>query len=108
MKVRHKFNDLSSIILEFLQDRIFTFGGGYAAIPLIKNVIVDENQWITLSDFTDLITISEMTPGPIAVNSATFVGMQIAGPLGAIVSTIGCVLPSILFVSILSYIFEVR
>jgi chromate transporter len=89
----------------FFRIEFFTFGGGYAAIPLIKNVIVDENQWITLSDFTDLITISEMTPGPIAVNSATFVGMQIAGPLGAIVSTIGCVLPSILFVSILSYIF---
>ncbi|HZK26613.1 MAG TPA: chromate transporter [Thermoclostridium sp.] len=89
----------------FFRIEFFTFGGGYAAIPLIKNVIVDENQWITLADFTDLITISEMTPGPIAVNSATFVGMQIAGPLGAIVSTIGCVLPSIIFVFFLSYVF---
>lgn len=89
----------------FFRIELFTFGGGYAAIPLIQNIIVDMNQWLTLSEFTNLITISEMTPGPIAINSATFVGMHIAGLPGAIVSTIGCVLPSILVVSLLTFIY---
>ena len=82
------------LFLSFLQIGLFSFGGGYAAMPLIQAQIVDAHGWLTMSEFTDLITISQMTPGPIAVNSATFVGINIAGIPGAIVATIGCILPS--------------
>ena len=68
----------------FLQIGLFSFGGGYAAMPLIQGQVVTSHGWLTMSEFTDLITISQMTPGPIAVNSATFVGLKIAGIPGAI------------------------
>ena len=63
----------------FIQIGMFSFGGGYAAMPLIQGQVVNTHEWLTMTEFTDLITISQMTPGPIAVNSATFVGMKIAG-----------------------------
>ncbi len=78
----------------FFQIGLFSFGGGYAAMPLIQNQIVDLNGWLSMNEFTDIITISQMTPGPIAINSATFVGLQMGGILGAVVATLGCVLPS--------------
>ena len=68
----------------FLQIGLFSFGGGYAAMPLIQGQVVTSHGWLTMSEFTDLITISQMTPGPIAVNSATFVGLKIAGIPGAV------------------------
>lgn len=80
------------LFLSFLQIGMFSFGGGYAAMPLIQGQVVTLHGWLTMSEFTDLITISQMTPGPIAVNSATFVGMKIAGIPGAIVATAGCIL----------------
>ena len=67
------------LFLSFLQVGMFSFGGGYAAMPLIQGQIVTGHHWLSMSEFTDLITISQMTPGPIAVNSATFVGIKIAG-----------------------------
>ena len=90
----------------FLQVGCFSIGGGYAAMPLIQAQGVTSHGWLTMSEFTDLITIAEMTPGPIAVNSATFVGTQIAGLPGAVVSTFGCILPSCVLVSLLSYIYR--
>lgn len=93
------------LFLSFLQIGAFSFGGGYAAMPLIQSQVVDHHGWLTMQEFTDLITISQMTPGPIAVNSATFVGIQIAGPLGALVATLGCILPSCIFVTALAYIY---
>lgn len=84
---------------------MFSIGGGYAAIPLIQNQVVNLNNWITMTEFTDLVTIAEMTPGPIAVNSATFVGIRIAGIPGALIATFGCILPSCFIVSFLSYIY---
>ena len=89
----------------FFQIGLFSIGGGYAAMPLIQNQVVDLHHWLTLSEFTDLITISQMTPGPIAVNSATFVGTRIAGVPGALAATIGCVLPSCILVTILAKIY---
>ena len=83
----------------FLQVGAFSFGGGYAALPFIQTLIVENNGWLTAAEFTDLITISQMTPGPIAINSATFVGLQIAGVGGAIASTIGNILPSFILVT---------
>lgn len=73
---------------------MFSVGGGYAAIPLIQEQIVDIYGLMTLSEFSDLITVAEMTPGPISINSATFVGMRIAGIPGVLLCTFGCILPS--------------
>ncbi len=78
----------------FFQIGLFSIGGGYAAMPLIQHQVVELHPWLTLEQFSDIITISQMTPGPIAINSATFVGMRIAGVAGALVATVGCVLPS--------------
>lgn len=82
------------LFFSFLQVGLFSVGGGYAAIPLIQAQIVDTHHLMTLEEFTDLITIAEMTPGPISINSSTFVGTRLAGPLGAVVCTLGCILPS--------------
>ena len=89
----------------FFQIGLFSFGGGYAAVPLIQSQIVETNHWMEMSQFADLITIAEMTPGPIIVNSATFVGQQIAGLLGAIICTLGSVMPSLLIVLLLSWMY---
>ena len=81
------------LFISFLKIGAFSFGGGYAAMPIIQSEVVDAYHWLTPEEFTDLITISQMTPGPIAVNSATFVGIRIGGIPGAIVATFGCILP---------------
>lgn len=93
------------LFLSFLQIGLFSFGGGYAAMPLIQGQVVTLHGWLTMSEFTDLITISQMTPGPIAVNSATFVGLKIAGIPGAVVATAGCILPSCIIVTILAKLY---
>ena len=67
------------LFLSFVQIGLFSVGGGYAAIPLIQSQVVETHGWLTMNEFTNLITIAEMTPGPIGVNSATFTGLQIAG-----------------------------
>jgi len=89
----------------FFQIGLFSFGGGYAAMPLIQNQVVGINGWLTMTEFADVITISQMTPGPIGINAATFVGLRIGGIQGAIVATIGCVLPSCVIVLSLAYIY---
>ena len=96
---------LWELFLSYLQIGMFSFGGGLAAMPLIKNQVVDVHHWMTMEQFSDLVTIAEMTPGPIAVNSATFVGIQVAGFLGAIVATIACILPAMVVVNILGYLY---
>ena len=89
----------------FLQIGLFSFGGGYAAIPLIQGQIVDQHGWLSMPEFTDLVTISQMTPGPIAINSATFVGIKIAGLAGALVATLGCILPSCIIVTLIARLY---
>lgn len=89
----------------FFQVGLFSFGGGYAAMPLIQNQIVDIHHWIDMGAFSDIITISQMTPGPIAVNSATFVGTQLAGVWGGIVATLGCILPSTVIAITLAHLY---
>lgn len=93
------------LFLSFLQVGLFSVGGGYAAMPIIQSSVVEKYGWLTMSEFTDLITIAEMTPGPIAVNSATFVGIRIAGVGGAVIATLGCILPSCIIVSVLALIY---
>lgn len=93
------------LFLSFLQIGCFSFGGGYAAMPLIQEQVVTLNHWMSLHAFTDLVTIAEMTPGPIAINAATFVGTQIAGVPGALIATFGCILPSCIFVTLLAFVY---
>lgn len=93
------------LFLSFLQIGLFSIGGGYAAMPLIQSQIVEKHGWITMSEYTDLITIAEMTPGPIAVNSATFVGSHIAGIPGSIAATFGCIFPACVICSLLFFIY---
>lgn len=95
-----------NLLWEFIQIGLFTIGGGYAALPLIKNRIVDINGYISLAEFMDIIAIAESTPGPIAINAATFVGVKTAGILGGLISTIGFVLPSLTIVLILSLLYS--
>ena len=89
----------------FFQIGLFSIGGGYAAMPLIQNQVVELHSWLTMTQFADIMTIAEMTPGPIAINSATFVGIQIAGIPGALVATLGCVFPSCIIVMTLAYVY---
>ena len=89
----------------FFQIGLFSIGGGYAAMPLIQNQVVDIYPWLTMTQFADIMTIAEMTPGPIAINSATFVGIQVAGLPGAVIATVGCVFPSCVIVMTLAYIY---
>ena len=89
----------------FLQIGLFSFGGGYAAMPLIQGQVVTDHGWLSMTEFPDLITISQMTPGPIAINSATFVGIKIAGIPGALVATIGCILPSCIIVTLVAKLY---
>jgi len=90
----------------FIQIGLFSIGGGYAALPLIQSQIVDIHGWLSLKEFVDIISIAEMTPGPIAINSATFVGTKVAGVAGAVVSTLGCILPSCIIVLLLAYLYN--
>lgn len=97
---------LWQLFISFAQIGLFSVGGGYAAIPLLQEQVVTQHGWLTISEFTDLVTIAEMTPGPIAVNVATFVGTRIAGAGGALIATLGCIFPSLLIVSALALIYR--
>lgn len=89
----------------FFQIGLFSIGGGYAAMPLIQDQVVDIHSWLTMPQFADIMTIAEMTPGPIAINSATFVGIRVAGLPGAIIATMGCVVPSCMIVMLLAFLY---
>ena len=96
---------LLQLFWSFFQIGLFSIGGGYAAMPLIQHQVVDLHGWLTMQEFVDIVTISQMTPGPIAINSATFVGTRIAGLPGAIIATIGCVFPSCIIVLTLAWVY---
>ena len=89
----------------FFQVGLFSIGGGYAAMSLIQDQVVDIHPWLTMTGFADIMAIAEMTPGPIAVNAATFVGIQVAGLPGALIATIGCIFPSCVIVMALAYMY---
>lgn len=97
---------LIKLFISFFKIGLFSFGGGYAALALIQQEVVVENGWLAVGEFNDLITISQMTPGPIALNSATFVGQRVAGFSGSLAATIGCILPSAIIVGALSYFYK--
>lgn len=85
---------LLKLFFAFIQVGLFSVGGGYAAIPLIQDQIVNIFELMTMEEFSDLITVAEMTPGPISINSSTFVGMRLAGVGGVLICTLGCIIPS--------------
>ena len=91
------------LFLTFLKIGAFTFGGGYAMIPIIQREIVTNKGWISDDDIYDIIAIAESTPGPIAINSATFVGYRVAGFFGAALATLGVVLPAFTIIFVLSF-----
>lgn len=93
-----KFKKLLSLFLTFAKIGGFTFGGGYAMIPLIQREAVTKHHWVTDDDIMDIIAIAESTPGPVAINSATFVGYKVAGVLGSAAATLGVVLPSFIII----------
>jgi len=93
------------LFLSFLQIGALSFGGGYAAMPLIEAQIVTAHGWLDLTEFANLVTIAEMTPGPIAVNAATFVGTKIAGVPGALAATLGCILPACILVTLIAKLY---
>ena len=93
------------LFVSFFQVGLFAFGGGYAALPLIQDQVITENAWLSMEEFTHLVTISQMTPGPIALNAATFVGDKVAGIPGGIIATAGCVAPSCIIVTILAILY---
>lgn len=96
---------LVSLFIAFLQVGLFSIGGGYSAIPVIQSKAIDSTGWLTMGEFSDLITIAEMTPGPIAVNSATFVGNRVAALPGGIAATLGCIFPACIICSGLAFIY---
>ncbi|TBL80459.1 chromate transporter [Paenibacillus thalictri] len=99
--------ELLTLLLVFFQIGLFSIGGGYAIIPFIQDQAVEKYAWVSQRVFTDIITISQMTPGPLAVNTSTFVGLQIAGIPGAMIATFGCVISGV-GISILLYRFFQR
>ncbi len=96
---------LLKLFLSFLQVGLFSVGGGYAAIPLIQYQIVEVHHLMTMEEFSDLITIAEMTPGPISINSSTFVGTRLSGVFGAIICTLGCIIPSFIICLTLAHFY---
>ena len=94
------------VFAAFFRIGAFTFGGGYAMIPLIQKEAVEKNGWVTDDDILDIIAIAESTPGPIAINSATFVGYRAAGVLGSVFATLGVVLPSFVIILLLSFVLQ--
>ncbi|MFX0549390.1 chromate transporter [Hathewaya histolytica] len=85
---------LFTIFLTFFKIGLFSFGGGYAMLPLIQQEVINVNHWLSNSEFIDLVAISQVTPGPIAINSATYVGYKAGGVLGSIAATLGVIIPS--------------
>ena len=104
MNDNSKMKQLLSLFYTFFKIGAFTFGGGYAMIPLIQREAVEKNGWVSDDDILDIITIAESTPGPIAINSATFIGYKTAGVMGSFMATFGVVLPSFVLISLISYV----
>ncbi len=94
-----------SLFWEFAKIGLVCVGGGYASMPLIQDAVVESRHWLTLSEFIDIFTISQMTPGPIGVNAATFAGMKVAGLPGALAATLGFVTPSFILCLIVARLF---
>ena len=101
-----KFKQALKLFLTFFKIGLFTFGGGYAMISLIENECIEKKKWITNEEFLNCVALAESTPGPIAINSATYIGYKVAGVLGSIFATLGVILPSFVIIFIISIFFN--
>ena len=97
---------LFNLFITFFKIGLFTFGGGYAMVSQMKDVIVDKNKWLNEEELMHIITISESTPGPIAINSSTYIGYKRGGVLGSIFATLGTILPSLIIITLISLFFK--
>ncbi|MCM0651045.1 chromate transporter [Clostridium swellfunianum] len=96
---------LLDIFITFFKIGLFSFGGGYAMLPLIQQEVTIAHAWITTTEFIDIVAISQITPGPIAINSATYIGFKVAGIIGSTVATLGVIMPSVIIMIIISRFF---
>ena len=106
MKNDNYFIRLLTLFLTFMKVGLFTFGGGYAMIPIIEEEVTKKRKWISEIEILDVIAISETTPGPIAVNTATYVGYKVAGIWGSILATLGLAIPSFAIIFVISYFYK--
>ena len=97
---------LLTLFLTFLKVGALTFGGGYAMIPIIEDEVTRKRKWISEIEILDILAISETTPGPIAVNAATYVGYKVGGVLGSIIATLGLALPSFIIIFVISFFYK--
>lgn len=96
---------LLQLFATFFKIGLFSFGGGYAMLSMMQQEVVGVNEWVTVSEFVDMVAISQITPGPIAINMSTYVGYKLAGVVGSIFATLGCVAPSIIIMLIITRFF---
>lgn len=106
MKKESKIFQILILFLTFLKVGALTFGGGYAMIPIINKEVVEKRKWLLQSEIIDILAISESTPGPIAINTATYVGYRVAGFWGSLAATLGLVFPSYVIISIISFFYS--
>ena len=101
-----KLKDACELFLLFFKIGLFTFGGGYAMISLISHEVVEKRKYLGTEEFSDVVAIAESTPGPIAINSATYIGYKRAGIFGSVMATIGVSLPSLIIIYLISLFFS--
>ncbi|HLR34635.1 MAG TPA: chromate transporter [Tissierellales bacterium] len=96
---------LFNMFKTFFKIGAFTFGGGYAMLPMIQKEVVEKNEWVETEEFMDILAIAEVTPGPVAINTSSYVGFKVAGFKGAVICTLGTVLPSFLIILFIAMFF---
>jgi chromate transporter len=106
MNEKSKGQILLELFLCFFKIGAFTFGGGFAMIPLIEREIVDNKKWINKKEVIDVFAVAQSLPGAIAINTSTFIGYKILGRLGAVISTIGVILPSVIIITLIAMFFS--
>ncbi len=98
--------ELFELFFSFFKIGMFTFGGGYAMLPLMQREFIITHQWLTQPEFIDIIAVAEMTPGPVSINAATYVGYKVAGVIGSVAATMGLVTPSLLIILLIARLFK--
>ena len=106
MRKENKFTTILQLFITFFKVGILTFGGGHAMIPIIQKEVVEKKKWLPESDILDILAISESTPGPIAVNTATYVGFKVGGFWGSFFATLGLAVPSFAIILLISFFYE--
>ena len=106
MKKDNRFLQVLVLFLTFLKVGAFTFGGGYAMIPIIQKEVVEKRKWASNADILDILAISESTPGPISINAATYIGFKVAGFWGSVFATLGLALPSFVIIYVISFFYK--